>query len=236
MKNLYIDIETVPGCDWKADDLAALIQPPANYKKGESIQAWLDANEAHERRKLTHALGLHPLYCQIVCVGVALDEGEPRVVSNTNPVQLLQDLGQALLDLSDESKMRSHEQFRFVGHNIMAFDLPVLWAQSAVRNVAVPYLPNPHTIKPWDTDKVLDTLTALKPAREQMKGYSLADMCRLLGVPDLNPDMDGSMVWDMFQAGQMDQLAEYCGRDVVMVRNLASRIGPWTIAPWATQP
>jgi hypothetical protein len=226
MTILFIDIETVPGCDWKAADLAADITAPAQYKKPESIAAWLAENRADMAREAEHKLGMHPLYCQVVAIGLAVGDGPVTVLTHRDPAQLLQDLSAYLVSYLDHPPT-------WVGHNLLSFDLPILLAQCVRHNVALPpYMPNPQALKPWQLGQtVVDTMLALKPFGLQPKGFSLSDMCRLFGIPDPMPDVDGSMVWDMWKAGDTDRLAEYCASDVVMLRKLFNRISPWLPTP-----
>lgn len=224
MRNIFIDIETVPGCPWMAEDLAASVQAPANYTKPATIAEY----RKEKAMDLERGLALHPLYAQVVAIGVAMEGGRVDVLTHQSPVQLLQDLGNKLADLAYQADMLSHEGFRFIGHNVLGFDLPVLWAQAMRHNVAIPYLPNPQKLKPWTMgDKLLDTMLAMKPSLSPTRGWGLADMCRLLGIPDPMPEVDGSMVWDLWQRGRMDELTAYCANDVHMTRQLFTRMSPW---------
>ena len=111
---------------------------------------------------------------------------------------------------------------KFVGHNIVGFDLPALWF-ACLRN-QVPYhsLPFPRGLKPWDTHTCIDTLWQLSGGN--FKGYSLAKMAKLFGLESKMPDVDGSMVWSMYKQNLIEAIVDYCEDDVRLVRQLHKRM------------
>ncbi|PEN11422.1 ribonuclease H [Longibacter salinarum] len=96
----------------------------------------------------------------------------------------------------------------WVTFNGKRFDVPFLLARSARRDVSptrrdltdtYPYNNRPHT-----------DLCNLWPA-----SYSLADLCEHLYVDSPKDGFDGSKVADAVEEGRIEQMQEYCERDVV---------------------
>jgi len=216
INNIFLDVETVPGNTFMVEQAMSAVRPPANYKKPESIAQWNEEQGEEARRNAVHALGMHPAFCQIVVLSWALDEEHPTTYQGNDEKAILEVW---LDDLKDAlEKCRNGFSYRLVGHNVVGFDLPVIWFRCMVHGINSPLLPNPRSIKPWETMKVFDTLYQLGGGNN--KGYSLANMAKLLNIPDKFPDVDGSMVWDMWQKGMHNEVADYCEEDVRIVRHL----------------
>lgn len=222
--NLYLDLETVPneGC-FMFNDAVKAVKPPANYSKPESIQKWLDENLEFEQAKARHALGLQPPYARIVSLSFAVDDGPVTTFHGNDERATLECFFE---DLAREMSTRHNGYaIRPIGHNVIGFDLPVLW-WACLRN-SVPYylLPHPRDLKPWERTKAFDTMQVLSMGNT--KGYSLGNMCKLFNIPDPFPDVDGSQVWAMWMNGECDKVADYNAADVKMVRELYKRIREW---------
>jgi hypothetical protein len=216
INNLFIDIETIPGNTFMVEKAISGVSPPANYKKPETIAQWQEEQGEAARKAAVHSLGMHPAFCQIVCLSWALDDNSPTTYHGEDEKALLSvwldDLAESL------EKCRNGYSYRLIGHNVLGFDLPVIWFRCMVNGINSPLLLNPRTVKPWETLKAFDTLYQLGGGNN--KGFSLANMAKLLKIPDKYPDIDGSMVWDMWQQGRHNEVADYCEEDVKIVRRL----------------
>jgi len=217
MTNIYFDIETIPTQrdDIKAVLLAA-IKPPGTYKKAESIAEWFrteaDAAMEVEYRKT----GLDGAYGEVIVIGVAVDDAEP--VTFSGPEVLMLNKFNLYLDT-----IKNPNDTQTIGHNVVAFDLRFLVHRYMVNGV------KPHKIirmayqvKPWDTDIVYDTMTQWAGVKERV---SLDKLCRALNIKSPKEDgIDGTKVWDYFQAGRLAEIEEYCARDVVTTREVYKRM------------
>lgn len=217
--NIYLDIETVCTPDEGVlAEIAAGITPPGNYKKPETIAAW----EANEKPALVAEAiaraGLDPCYGRIIVVGYAIDEEEPCAVVAHGEVSEGQALAAFFGLLSSLST--PNNRVRLVGHNIAGFDLPYLYRRAVVTGDPPPFW-FPVNPKPWD-DRLADTMRMWAGDRGTI---SLDRLCRVLGIasPKAN-GIDGSKIGELYAAGRVREIVDYCMDDVAAVRECYHRM------------
>lgn len=248
MTYLYVDLETVPAqrpdvleeirASKQADLTAAIadIAPPSNYKKPETIEEWwtneapkirakLEAGFESEVDEAYRKTGLDGAFGQICVVGFAIDDSKVHTCLRedwTDERSVLEDFGCILTDLIPLSDAFTTT---VVGHNVSGFDLRFLAQRSIVHGV------RPHMViaraaqaKPWESDKVFDTMIqwggpGAKP------GGSLDKLCKALSIPTpKDGDITGATVWDAVKAGRINEVAEYCKKDVEATRQIHRRL------------
>lgn len=243
MTYLYLDIETVPAQrpdvlddirEAKRKDLdaaLAAIVPPGNYKKDETIAEWMtneapkiadglrstfdaDVDEAYRKTGLDGSFG------EVCVIGWAIDDGEPSTIYTGNDEGwLLHDFGAKLSRAIRQSDFHST---CIVGHNVSAFDLRFLAQRSIVRGIRPhPVISRAAQAKPWELERVYDTMVQWSGVGGRIK---LAKLCKALGIPSPKDGIDGSKVWDYVKAGRIDEVAEYCTRDVEATRAVHRRM------------
>ena len=83
-----------------------------------------------------------------------------------------------------------------------------------------PIIATTATAKAWD-NRVFDTMT-------QFAGFgnriSLDKLCLALGIKSPKGEIDGSMVGQYVADGRIDEVSEYCKRDVVATREVYQRM------------
>lgn len=248
--NLFIDIETIPAQrpdvleeiratkQEELDAALAAIKPPGNYKKQETIDEWM-ANEApkiaaglrasfdSEVDDAYRKTGLDGAFGQICVIGFALNDAAPETIiadalDNNSERILLETFGHWLTDLIPPSEGFTTT---VIGHNVTGFDLRFLAQRSIVHGV------RPHLViaraanaKPWEQDKVFDTMIQWGGAGAK-PGGSLDKICKALSIPTpKGGDITGATVWDAVKAGRIEEVAEYCKRDVEATRQVYRRI------------
>jgi 3'-5' exonuclease len=244
---LFADIETMPAQrpdvleeirQAEAETLSAALEavrPPGNYKKQETIDEWM----ATEAPKIKQALidassakvdeayrktGLDGAFGQIACVSFAYKNAEPYTVWNADwqrpdyEERVLEGLSLMLTDTIPQNMAMA---VQVVGHNVAAFDLRFLVQRSIVRGLRPhPVLMRAAQAKPWETDRVYDTMIQWAGVGGRI---SLDKLCRALGLPGKG-DLDGSKVWDVIKEGRIADVAEYCADDVRKVRAVWKRM------------
>lgn len=99
------------------------------------------------------------------------------------------------------------------GYNILGFDLPTIFVRSAMLDV------KPRRkldLRPWGNDAV-----DLMACRFQKSGAKSLDwMTRVNGIESEIPDVDGSKVLALYEAGELVKIAEFVRDDVSIEREL----------------
>lgn len=249
MTALYLDIETIPAqrpdvleeirASKQSDLDAALaaIAPPGNYKKQETIDEWMATEAPKAAAKLTAAFdadveeayrrtGLDGAFGQVCVIGWAVNDGEPKYLRATDlsllaEAELLAGFTATLSSVIPANEVLSTT---VIGHNVLNFDLRFLVQRHIIYGI------RPHTViaraaqaKPWEQDRVYDTLVQWGGAGAKAGG-SLDKLCKALSIPSPKGAIDGSKVWDFVKAGEIDQVAAYCAKDVAATRAVHRRM------------
>lgn len=224
---LFLDLESIPSqLPWVRDELRAQVKAPATYKKPESIQQWLDENREVETEAAWLKTSFDGGLGQIVCIGWAWDDEPAQSIQvddlSTGAEAMM--LEQVFAAWFLHTSGTHHQRPVIVGHNHLAFDLPMIWQRSIVHNVRPP-LWFPRDPKPWG-ESTFDTMTAWAGAKGRI---SMDRLCKVLGIPGKG-DISGADVWPMVQAGRLDEVVTYCRADVERTRQIHRRL---TFAPTA---
>lgn len=100
------------------------------------------------------------------------------------------------------------------GYNILHFDDLLAVVRSIILEVPIP---RPLDRRKYGNPEAIDVMVALFPSGQAMK---CKDVCNLMGIIPPAGDMDGSKVFDLYQANDMDAIAKYVMSDVVVEREL----------------
>lgn len=216
--NLYLDIETVPSD--RADIreyVASSVTPPGTMKKAETIAKW----EAEEKpQAIEDALAkcsFDGAFGRVVCVCFAVDGDDVIRIHGSDEGQLLTVLGAALT----ANIRRNGFDTKIIGHHI-GWDVRFLYQRYICLDIPVPaVIRRAVAAKPWDDEKVFDTMVQFAGVGNRI---SLDKLCLAMGIPSPKGEMDGSMVWDYFKAGRLEEIATYCAGDVETVRKVHQRM------------
>ena len=212
--HITLDIETIP-CQRQdvRDYIATTVKPPATFKKAESIAEWYREQGPAAIEAEVNQTSLSGTFGQVVCVGIAFGDDAPYSLSGLNECDVLDALNSAM-DLVPQKDWYST---CIVGHNVSAFDLRFLVQRYMVNGI------KPHQIiaraaqaKPWETDKVYDTMIQFAGAGQRI---SLDKLCLALSL-ERKGDISGADVWPMVQAGRLAEVAAYCEHDVKITRDV----------------
>lgn len=214
MTYLYLDIETIPSQSPEVHaQIAETITAPGNYKKPESIAQWEAEQKPALVKEAIAKTSFDGAYGHVCCIGFVFDDkGTVRTIEAREPSEEKEVLGQ-FLELSSMYGGRNWN-LTIVGHNIINFDIRFLWQRAFVLGIQVPSW-MPRDPKPW-SGEVFDTMTAFAGQRGTI---SLDRLSRALGLSGKD-DIDGSMIADLWAAGEYDRISEYCRSDIERVRNV----------------
>lgn len=246
---VFTDIETIPGQNPKLrEEIAAQFsgvplyeEPrcPRNIKKPETIREWelntfpglreaalqkYKDDVAKRETAIEEAwrkTGLYGDQGEIVCVGWAIEDAEPHVLSrglNGSEAELIQ------LFFTTIYKQLNKRHPSWVGHNV-SFDLRFLFHRAVILGIK-PCINLHIDAKPW-SEQVQDTMVMWAGMRDKI---SLDRICKALGIQTKGEDLpdgeyiDGSLVWEFVKRGEIEKVAAYCKADVIRCREVYKRI------------
>lgn len=212
MKNIYLDLETIPcqSPEYRAK-VRETIKPPGIIKKPESILQWLEENADTATDDAVAKTSFDPAHGHICTIGYAIED-EPAIALSAETVADEPIILRAFFDDLPKMGMAC-----FIGHNVAAFDMRFILCRAIVLGIRIPTI-IPRDIKPWSQD-IFDTMTAWAGVRGTIGQDRLADA---LGIPGKG-DFDGSMVAAAWANGEHERIAAYCRNDVDTVRAIHRR-------------
>ncbi len=216
---IFLDIETIPNQTGVARDyIARTIKPPGTIKLPASIEKWHAENKASAIDDAVASTGLDGAFGQVVCVGVAVEDGLSTTFSGMAEFAVLN----LLNDRLDETPKNQWLSTVIVGHNVAGFDLRFLMQRYIANGI------RPHDIlkraadaKPWESDKVFDTMLQWNPDRQNH--ISLDKLCAALGIPGKNCGTWEDVLPNAL-AGNWDAISDYCRNDVDITRACYKRM------------
>jgi hypothetical protein len=144
---------------------------------------------------------------RILCIGYAVDD-EPTDV-------LIGDERDILVRFWELARSVSH----YVGHNVMDFDLRFIYQRSIVCGVR----PSVNlSFARYRCDPIYDTMKEW--VKWSKTNVGLEHLALALGIPTPKEGIDGSQVFDFYKAGKLDEIADYCKRDVETTRAVYKRM------------
>lgn len=219
---LYCDIETLPHED---PTVTPPPKAPANYKDPAKIAEYIAQNAETAHRETS----LDPLWGRICTISLAIENEDPIVFHTSDHGEAGE---RAALEWLDEQVAKARELEAgalptWIGHYFATFDLRFLYFRAAKYGLkrlqaALPW-------ERWQAAYLQDTTAlAVGPAyRDRAPG--LAKLCAYFGIEGKTPGVSGANVWDLFQAGEHQAIADYCAQDVRAVRALHQKLASPTV-------
>lgn len=116
-------------------------------------------------------------------------------------------------------EVQRHRQVPVLVAHHAGFDIRYIWQRAVILGVTPPAW-WPIDARPWDTDRVYDTMTAWAGHGNRI---GLDRLCKALGLPG-KTGVDGSQVWDLVRDGRIEDVVEYCDDDVRRLRSVHRRM------------
>jgi hypothetical protein len=212
---VFIDIETLPGPEKPALEE---VKVPSNYKDPAKIRAY----QEEKLEEVYRAQALDSMKGQILAIGKAVDD-EPAGchIQGLDGIHSERDLLNRFYEELQAISQNVYERaiylvnLTWIGHNIKAFDLTWLW-----RHALKYRLYNLAEIIPRErySKQIVDTMDLW--AADYKDRVSLDNIASFLGLPGKPDGIDGSKVYDLYQAGRLKEIADYCQQDVELTRQI----------------
>ena len=204
---IFLDIETIPepatleeGYRW-----AVRKCPKRTKYPGE----WAEKNMSEQWKRWA----LHPLHGRVLCVGIAKDEREPRVLWEDSELQTLELLDRGLAAYPDDSICAHNGQgfdFRFIRLRALKYGLKRLARRF-------------YAEKPWEgctEDTAILWAAPERPAYANTNGGGkLDDLAAFFGIP--RPEqIGGAKVLQAYAEGRRLDIIQHAADDVKVLRHV----------------
>lgn len=202
MKKLFFDIETIPAEGDKIELIRSFWQDMRHKLGATNTKVESDFEQFYRNTSFQGEFG------RIICIGYAIDDEKTDC--------LVGDEKEILRKFWALAKDATH----FIGHNIMEFDFRFIYKRSVIHNIR----PSRElSFARYRSDPIFDTMKEWEKWGAQ--GTSLHKLSIALGITSPKEEgIDGSKVYDYFLAGKVDEIAEYCKRDVTATREVYKRM------------
>ncbi len=196
MIKLFFDIETLPSSDEDKEVHLEILRKKSKGKTDEEI---------HRNTSFEGTFG------RICCISV-IKEGPQGIIQQEtfsgDEKEILEKFWKAGKSVD-----------RFVGHNIWAFDFPFIYKRSIINGVR----PISLSFARYRNTPIYDTMTEWELWNTQQK-QKLDTLAKIFGFPTSKDEMDGSMVYDYYKKGRLEDICRYCMKDVELTRKVYYKI------------
>lgn len=215
---LYIDIETCNVHGEHREVARPWMKIDSRLKDEDKIAA--------AREKALDQTALNGLWGEVIAIGYAAEDADAwamqrKLVSSHNIFSEQDLLGQFAEDINYRCDQQWHKSSPcIIGHNVQ-FDIRFLWQRYVVNELTPPHwLTRALHAKPWDDEKVFDTMVQWCGLREYV---SLGALCAGLGI-EVPETIDGSEVPQAWLDGRYDEIRAHVLADVEAVRAVHRRM------------
>jgi hypothetical protein len=202
-----IDIETTGLPADKIAHLAPEFTAPANYKDADKIAA----NIAEQRTEWLKRAALSPLTGKIVAIGFKEPNAKPLILTD-NESYMLRYFWE---------RYNKDADAKFIGHNILGFDLPFIIRRSWALGVKVP--PTVNSGRYLNDRRFLDTMTTFQCGNRTEKFFGLDTVARFMGFAGKTEKI-GADWFAIFQSDP-ERALDYLKADLQAVEDIALRMG-----------
>lgn len=202
---LFLDIETLPAEEISYDALRFLYAKKIAKKKNSAVN--MEEKEDFEQYLLKTSFD--GAFGKILCIGYAF---------NDEPVEILYNEGDEKETLRQFWELAKRAEL-FIGHNIMDFDLRFIYQRSIVNRV----IPSKEiSFARYRSFPIFDTMKEWAKWSFGMVG--LESLALALEIPSPKDGIDGSQVYDFYKKGKINEILEYCKKDVDTTRKVYKRM------------
>lgn len=155
---------------------------------------------------------LYPAFGKICCICAYRDTDKQRLkIASTVESDLLEQFAEF-----------SSRETILAGQNIKGFDIPFIAIRAIANNMRVPSIVNCAGKKPWEIPHI-DTMELMKFGGNQHISLDAACLIFQIDSPK-EGDVNALSVWKAYQAGNLDQIIDYCSADVRATMQIISAL------------
>lgn len=216
MYKLYLDIETLPAGEGSREALRFLHAKKMAKKKKDGAEETADFEQYLLGTSFDGSFG------RILCIAYAINDQPTECICNDgDEKKTLEKFWEIVKSISLPARNPQWPDYgvQFIGHNVMDFDLRFIYQRSIVNKVKPAYELNFARYRNYP---IYDTM------KEWVKwsngNIGLEHIALALGIPSPKDGIDGSQVYDFYKKGKVDEICEYCKRDVETTRAVFKRM------------
>ena len=226
-----IDIETIPVPAFKERAALRLERAIQRGKMNEEQQQRYFEDQAAEEERAYRSGSLVATSGRVLSIAVhigsvagieiaGVEQGESEHVFGIDSDGQLQSEEQALTDFLELMRSFDPDVDEIVGHNIIGFDLPFIFQRCLVRGLAFRPFVN---LSEFNVRGVYDTMHRWWLGAKNR--VALDDIAWALEIESSKTDeVDGSRVFELYQAGRLAEIREYNLNDVRVTRKVYERM------------
>jgi predicted PolB exonuclease-like 3'-5' exonuclease len=176
---------------------------------------WLSQNSGEENKTLTPSefwqrkASLHPEFARVVCVSFgAFDDDEIKIQS------FIGEESDILFKSNGVFNKAYQKSWKLAGHTIKNFDVPFMGKRLVINEIKPSDLIFHLNRKPWESP-YLDIAEIFSFSGWGQTHTSLDLMSAVLGHESPKDSMDGSQVHKYFYSGRIEEIKDYCEKDVL---------------------
>lgn len=218
--DIHFDLECAPDLTPGAlQRYIDTVEPPGNYSKPDTIAKWKMEKGEMIGRENWSKTALDPMIGSIYVFGYSIAGAEPVALYRKPEESEAKLLTDGLTAIATElDKVGQQRPPRFIGWNILAFDLPYLAKRCVINRVNVPFA-LPLTSR-YNNEHVLDLMLAWAGYR----GYEKqANVARVMGI-ELASDVDGKDLWATVEREGVESAAVKCRSDIQALIEIHQRM------------
>jgi hypothetical protein len=228
-KMVFFDLETASTYS-TLDELNSANPKMAELwcKRCEYLRARFDENKNMTDEELYEAkAALTPEFSRILCVSFGRISFSEDPVLGLAPSLLIKSYSSANESqvLAGINKVfTSFASYRFVGHNIKRFDVPMMCKRILMTGAALPKGLQIQNLKPWELP-FIDTSEVWSFGAWQEGFSSLELLATALGLDTPKDDIRGDQVGEVFwKEGDLERITKYCEKDVLATAQILLKL------------
>src|SRR5262245_65172612 len=226
-KRIFLDIETLPPVESFRENLTREIYAEQGTDKLGPSEAEVDVEVERRFRDLA----LRGEWGRLLCIGLVIEEG--GVVGHCGV--LGRDRETRRFHLDEARTLKSfwrlvagfcNGQDMFIGHNLLDFDMLFIYKRSCIHGVR----PSVNlSFKRFQSHPIFDTMWEWTKWHQRI---SLHELAQALGIPSPKEfGVNGLGIYDLYQQGRHEEIAQYCMQDVKCAREVFYRLQYETAPP-----
>jgi 3'-5' exonuclease len=226
-----LDIETIPLPAFKERVASRLKRAMQLGKMSEEQQQRYDEDQAAEEERAYKSGSLAATSGRVLSIAVhvgpiagveieGVEQGESEHVFGIDSDGQEQSEQQALTDFLALMRSFDSDIDEIVGHNVIGFDLPFIFQRCLVNNITVRPFVN---LGEFNVRGVYDTMHRWWLGSRNR--VALDDLAWALGIESSKTEeVEGSRVFELYQAGRLAEIREYNLNDVRVTRKVYERL------------